>query len=312
MPKQVAADRPPAQYWESRFRSTTFKRDVTALLERAIRSLAAARVKDVVDPALVRRLIHEWHGHLLNHTAIADVAIAAQRRAAGRAKTIGKSAAEFLDPRLVADIEALLTADVVPPADAAAFVGSLMQEEFVRGLFTDLIFTAIVAFNRRVNPLFGGLTTRLLEEQIKNFIRLFMPMLQQHAIAFALDADNQRMFLDVVLGVMRQLLAVPLRQYAEMISPHRRKQTEALIRTAAGNPRFESLLRTVSVAAWDDLYASIRDERIGDMLNLDAQAARLARGAAAVVIPLLSRPLVVTFVAAEMATAAPRRRRRVK
>jgi hypothetical protein len=86
------------------------------------------------------------------------------------------------------------------------FVGDIMRQEFVRRLFTDSIFTSIVSFNQRINPFFGGLTMRVLEDQITGFIRLFMPMLIEQATAFAVSKDNQRIALDFA----RQELFRPL------------------------------------------------------------------------------------------------------
>jgi hypothetical protein len=289
-----------ADYWKHRLRSKAFKANLTALLERELKSLAQNRVCDVVDPALVRTLIREWDGRLLNPQAVADLLIAGQRGAARRAQAHGQSILARLDPQLVRDLDALLKEDFALSADAEAFVASLMQQEFIRRLFMEIIFTAIVAFNRRVNPLFGAFTTRVLEDQIKGFIRLFMPMLQQQATAFVISTGNQRFLLDLMRSIVRELLDVPLPRYVVAISPAERKKLAALIRKTMSNARLESLVREAALAAWDDLYASIERKKIGDLLQLDEHAARLARSGVELILPALTRRGVLEFIAAEV------------
>jgi hypothetical protein len=175
-------------------------------------------------------------------------------------------------------------------------------------LFTDIIFTSIVSFYQKVNPLFGALTMRVLEDQIKGFIRLFMPMLQQQATAFAVSKENQRILLDFARAIVRQLLNEPLRHYAGMVSSGQRTKAEVFIRKAVGNAKLDSQIRKVALAAWDDLYAAIQNKTVGDLLRLEEHAGWLAARCVEVILPALSRPHILRFVAAEiaLATAAPR------
>lgn len=279
-------------------------RALTDLAVVELRALARERIRDVVDAELVRTLIHELDTRVIDRAIVADLVVAGNRRMGQRLAGRTQSLLDLLDRRLVADIAAILEAGTALSPRAQEFVSSLMRKEFVSGLLADVIYTAFVSFQQRVNPLFGAFATRALENQIKGFIRLVMPMLQAQAIAFAVDRRNQRIAVDFAAAVARQLLDVPLARYAAMAASGDGKTAEALIRKAVKNTKLGALTRQAALAIWDDLYGAIRNRRLGDLLRLEEHADWLAARCVEVIRPALSRPHVLRFIAAEVALAA--------
>ena len=300
------------RYWRRRVRSPAFRRALTALLTRELHALSRERVRDVLDPDLVRATIREWGGKIFNRQIVADMVIEVNRRAAARLKKQRASVLGMLDTQLVADLDALLEEDIRLSRHAEDFVSQMMQQEFVRCLFTDIIFTSIVSFHERVNPFFGGITVRLLQEQIKGFIDLFMPMLQEQAAAFAVDKENQRILLDFTRSIIRHLLDEPLAHYAVMVSSGQKRKVEALVRNAiadlGANAKMDKLVREMALALWEGVYRTIRDKRVGELLQLDEHVGWLAKRSVAAIMPVLSRPAMVQFVAAEFTLAATKQR----
>ncbi|HVO22757.1 MAG TPA: hypothetical protein VMW56_03935 [Candidatus Margulisiibacteriota bacterium] len=306
MPKQTETREAQVRYWRHRLRSRAFKRELTALLRRELAVLAGERVKDVVDPKLIRSMIGDWNARMIDRRVLADLVIETGRRA-GRQRSgapLGTPLRRVLDPHLIADIDALVEEGFALSAETEEFVAAIMRQDLVRGLFTDIIFSAIVSFYRRVNPLFGAITMRVLEEQIKGFIRFFMPMLQRQAIAFILDPANQRVAADFARVIVQHLLDQPLPNGWAELAPGQRRRMEALIRHAAGSAKLDAVIRDATLAVWDDLYAMIRNKRVGDLVRIDAQAAWFAERCVEVILPALSRPHLMEFLAAEMARAA--------
>ena len=305
MPKR-ASGTPGAhdRYWQKRIRSKAFKRSLTVLAAQELRALAQERIADVLDAGLIRVFIREWDVRMINREIVADLIIQGNRRMGGRLRRRRESLLGVLDRHLAADLNAILDEDMELSRHAEDFIAKMMRQEFVRRLFTDIIFTSIVSFYEKVNPLFGGLTMRVLEEQIKGFIRLLMPMIQKQATAFAVNAENQRILLDFGRAIIRQLLAEPLRHYAAMVSPDQRQQAEALIRKAVANRQLAAKMRKAVLAAWDGLYKTIRDKQVGELLHLDEHAGWLAERTVEMIVPALSRPHTRRFAAAEMAVAA--------
>jgi hypothetical protein len=312
--KRLAAGSRRDRYGQQRGGSPGFRRALAAVIAGELRALARQRVGQVIDAAAVREVLAQLDIRLLRRDAAAEVAIAAGRRTARRLAGRRDSLAELLDADLLAEIEATIDAGLEMSERGRDALAALMEREFVRGLFTDLIFTALVSFQRKANPLFGGLAVRALEEQIKSFIGLFMPMLQAQAIAFALDRANQRAVLDFARAVARQLLATPIGRYAGAATGASGDAVAALLRHAAANDRLAALARRAAVTAWDDLFAVLKSRRIGDLLRLDEHADWLAARIAAALLPLLQRPAIAAFIADEVdafaAPPAPRPRRR--
>lgn len=292
------------RYWETRIRSREFKRALTELAVREMRALARERIGDVVDAELVRTLIRELDPRVIDRAIVADLVVAGHRRMGARLAGRKQSLLDLLDRRLLADVEAALGAAMELSPRAEELVAGLMRKEFVSRLLADVIYTAFVAFQQRVNPLFGAFATRALEDQIKGFIRLFMPILQARAITFVTEPRNQRSGIEFAAAVTRQLLAVPLAHYAAMATSGDGKRAEALIRKAVQNAKLGALTRQAALAVWDDLYAAIRTRRIGDLVRLEEHADWLAERCVEVIRPALSRPHVLRFIAAEVARAA--------
>ena len=291
------------RYWEKRLRSKEFERALTAVVRRELQLLSAETVENVVDPQAVRRAIRGWSPDIVDRDAVADVIIEFNRRLGERLKRRQESLVDLIDELALADIEGLLEADVQLSRNAEEFVAKLMQQEFVRRLFTDIIYTSIVSFNQKVNPLFGAITMRVMEEQIKSFIRLFMPAVQRQATAFAISEVNQRILLDFGRSIIRQLLEEPLRHYASLIDSGQARRAEALVRRAVGNAKLDSLIRDVTVATWDDLYEAIRRKKVGDVVRLEKKAGWLAERIVELLMPALARPGVVKLIEGEVARA---------
>jgi hypothetical protein len=305
MPKPTSGRRTHhARYWEKRLGSRQFKQALTAVIQREMSALARQHVREVLDAKLVGAIIKEWDGELVDRNVLADLIVHGNRRAGTRLSRRRDSLADLVDRQLLDGIDDILAEDLELSPHVEELIAKMMQQEFFRKLFTDIIFTAIVSFYQRVNPLFGALTMHVLEEQIKGFIRLFMPMIQKQATAFAVSKHNQRIVRDFARSILRELLAQPLGHFADMVTPGQRRKGEALIRTAVRSAEMDALVRTATLAAWDDIYAGIENKRVGELLRLDEHGAWLAARLVAVITPALARPHVLAFVAAEVARYA--------
>jgi len=305
MPRKPAKPgRSQESYWEKRLPSKAFKQALTQTLTRELQLLSKARVAEVLDAELIRGAIREWDTRLIDRERVADLVIQTNRRLTARFTRRQESLLDVLDRELVADIETLLAGLSESSAQTEAFVGDIVRQEFVRRLFTDIIFTSIVSFNQKINPFFGGLTMRVLEDQIKGFIRMFMPMLIEQATAFAVSRDNQRIAFDFVRQIIRQLLDQPLRSFVVTDSPAQRKKIESVIRKAVTNARLQAAIRKATLAVWDDVYGWIREQRVGDLIRLDEQADWLAEQCVKMILPVLERPAVLQLIATETAAAA--------
>jgi hypothetical protein len=290
-------------YWQKRFRSREFRARLAESLAREIQLLGKEPIKKVVDVRQVRKAIEEFDSAILDRKTLADLIIHVGRSFESKVKKQRKSVLEILDADLVAGIHSVLDADLVLSKKVEDLIAQTLRQEFVRNLFVEVIHTSIMSFNKRVNPLFSGLTSSMLEGQIKNFIGMFMPMIQEQAVAFAVSKSNQRVFLDFTRSIVRLFFDVPLASFASMVSAQQRKQVEKLIKQAVGNPQLESVGRQLAVSVWDDVYAKISNRKVGELINVEKYGAQLAERCADVVLAGLTRPGIIELVAEEVAQA---------
>ena len=92
------------------------------------------------------------------------------------------------------------------------------------------------------------------------------------------------------------------------VSTRQRKKTEALLRQAIANESVDALIRKTALAVWDDLYRSIKDRKLGELLHLTANARWVAEQCTAALLPLLNRPSLLRLASDEIALAAAERK----
>jgi hypothetical protein len=292
------------RHWKSRVRAPKFARELTALVAEEIRAAARAKVKDVVDVKRVRRLLEQADLAAFDDGVLTDLVIEAGRTVRARLRAKKQSARELFGAELSASVDALLEEPVVLSRRAESLIGRLMQTELVRDLFTDIIHTSIVSFNKRLNPLFGGVTMTALEPRIKGFIRLFMPMIQQQATAFVVDKDNREGFADFTASILRELLNQPLSNLLALGSVAGRSRARPLVRNGLRSATWQALHRELAIAVWEKLFARLRDKTLGDVIALDEYAEPIAAEIVATLRAALLRPRVVEFLEREAALAA--------
>jgi len=298
-------------YWQKRLSSEEFRDLFTEALEHEIAALSGKRIRDLVDARKVRQLISESDPFLVSRETIADLVHRLGTSVAGRLATDRESILEVLDDAMRARIASLLREDLVLSRPMKAFIASVMEQEFVQSLFTNIIYTSIVSFNQKVNPIFGRMALMAVEGQIKGFIRLFMPMVQQQAIAFATSRRNQAIFFDFMRAIVDHLLNQPIHSFLSVVSQKQKKKAEDIVRHAIRNPSVDALARKAVLAFWDDLYMALKDRKLGELLSLDANGRWVAEQCAALLFPIFTRPGLVSLVIREITLAATPKREKL-
>jgi len=276
---------------------------LTAALAADIASLADEPIENLVDPAAVRALL-ERSETLVHHEVVAELIVAASRRIARDLRTRQSSPWDLLDAELAAEIDLLLDTDIILSEDAENLVGRMMGRELIRDLFTDVIHTAIVSFNKKVNPLFGGLASAMLEDQIKGFIRFFMPLVQARATSFVVDRRNQELFSDFSRSFVRELLDEPIPNLVALVSAEQKRDATPLIHKLAASESLRAMTREMALSVWEEVFAAMRHRKLGELVDVETHAGWLAEQAAPVVTAALARPHLAAFLHREFGGVA--------
>lgn len=262
-------------------------------------------IKDVIDPAFVRSFLRRHGPGFVKRTDLAELVERVAERVVAELKARNKSLLGLVDRELSATIDSILDEDPVLSEGLEDFVGTLMQQEFIKRLFTDIVYTSIVSFNERVNPLFGRLAMGMMEEQIKSFIGLFLPMVLKQATAFAVSRSNQAILFSFTRSIVRQILSEPIPGFLALASPGMRRKLRRLVRQALSDTRLDTFAGEMTLAIWDDLYAQIKHKRLGDLVDLDSHGDWLADRVLELLLPALRKPEIARFIAAEISLCGP-------
>jgi len=105
-------------------------------------------------------------------------------------------------------------------------VSTIIQQPAIKELFTNVIHTSIIAFNKKVNPFHSAFSAFGLEKQIKEFIKPFMDNVLETVAEFITHEENEPLFEDFATKVFEFIIAekpelyldLPLEQMAKTYS----------------------------------------------------------------------------------------------
>lgn len=301
--KKPQAESAATGHWAQRFASPDFKHALNAALEAELRHLSKIKLAEIIDPKLVHAIIDDLGPDAIDRGRFSEVLQHGLEAVIDTLHRSDQSAEDLLGAEAGREIETLLLGGGELSDDAEDFVSELMQQDFVQQLFTEIIFTSIVSFNKKVNPIFGGFAMRAMEDQIRGFIRLFMPMVQQQAAAFALD--NQTAVRELLRELLRQGLRKPLGEHLQKPSAKRKAAGAALLRDGLQSTALDALARQCAHAVWDAVYAPLRHHALGDLVKLDTHAKAWAARLSEILLPFLSHAPLLTVIKTEAAAASP-------
>ena len=284
---------------QERISTASFKKALTHTVGEEIELLANQSFRQVFDDKSVRAAIKAWDNSALRAAAIAEAVVQIQLQIEKRLRKQRQPLVDLVDGDLIDDIEALLGAEMPSPDALEDLVAQAIRQEFVEALFADIIHSAIVSFNKRVNPLFGGIATSVLEDQIRGFIKLMMPMLQDQAISFVLLQSNRQIVSELSSSITRTILAQPLAGLVPQTSAKYRKRVQGLIEEVLNDDRTEAAAKRVMLDLWTDLYSHFKNKKIGTIFDPRILASCIAEPAAEILIVVLSRSKIAELLTTE-------------
>lgn len=296
-PTVAGDDSAAAEAWSRRIRSPGFRASLQQVLRAEIADAGKQPVREIVDAARVRTAIAAWDTATVRAPRVARVAVRVNERIEKRLRRERRPIAELIGPEGMEGIDALLEEDLPNPEALEQILARTIRQQFVRKLFAELIHSAILAFNKRVNPFFSGITATVLDAQIKSFIALGMPMLQEQAVAFALSRANQDFVVDLARSLVRGVLAEPLADLVPQASAGQRKRIERLVVRALESERFREAAPAAALRLWDDVYGQLRDEKLGQLVDVERLAEVLVEPLAEMAIAALTRPRIAALLA---------------
>lgn len=289
LPEEAAA-------WLARLRSPQGRRALRAVVRDEIDAAGNQRLRDLVDERQVRAALAAWDPASLDAGAVAGAAVGVAERMEKRMRRQRRSLEDVAGAKVMDGVHALIDAELPNPEALEEILAQTLRQEFVRKLFAELIHSAILAFNKRVNPIFSGLTASILDDQIRSFIALGMPMLQEQAVAFALSRANQDFVVDLARGLIRAILAAPIADLVPATPAAQRHRVARLVENILASEQLRERAPALALEMWADVFAQVRDRRLGEFVDTASLAGALAEPIAELALALLGRPRVARLL----------------
>ncbi len=173
-------------HWQTRAVSAEFKQKLKELNERAFR--------EFLDIPMVEMLqFIEWQLEKFPldkswHDAFDKMGRDIHDMVSARVKEANLAPDEILDAKTIAAWRQVVSR---PLELDDKTVASIVDAPAVKDLFVTVIHDAIIEFNKKFNPFFGGLAAFGLDKQIKEFIVPFMGHITEIAKNFILNPANR-------------------------------------------------------------------------------------------------------------------------
>jgi hypothetical protein len=221
----------------------------------------------MLDSRIVRDVIRHWDVRVADQAALAEVVIAANRRGGRRLAAHRESLVDLLDPTFVAELERVIDTGLELTGRGRGFLTALIGERVrPRAVHRPDLHRARGVPAPRQPALGGWQCAARRSDQASSASSC--RCCRKQAVAFALDRANQRAVLDLTRAVARHLLAMPIR------ATRRRWPSRAsAVRGAAARGRDQSAPHRSRparyLAAWDDVFANVKNRKIGDLLRVE-------------------------------------------
>lgn len=269
--------------------------DLSAALKIILSDFASMTVGELLSRDDVISLIEKVKPEIID----AKYVVKLGRKIADRvAKSVGDddlAANDFLDAKLKKAFDDILDVDIELTESSKEFVGKVMRANFIRSLFTDVIHITLVNFYKKLNPLFGGLATKMLDTQIRSFIEMFIKIVLDHAVSFVVSPSNVSLFSDFAREVARLLMEEPVEKMSDQLSERHRDKIENAVILAMSNNALHKKLRELGIKIIEDIWPEIEAIRISELVVIKKIDDDLLVLLAKMISPVLLHPQLINF-----------------
>jgi hypothetical protein len=304
--KSLPAQSPLSKHWNQRVHSKAFKVALKKFYLDDMTELSKMRLGDVVDDKIVRRMIREFEFDIFDQKEMTQLVLSQYYATTNFLKKKNFPVSQLLDAKTIRSIEKVVDENVIHPKQFEKILKKIMEQEFIGKFFTDMVHLSIVSFYKKVNPIFGGITVSLLEKQIKGFIGLFIPLVQERATAFVVSPENQALLIQFCRNIFLMMLDEPMGRFVTTPSVKKKKQIETLLREGQVTQEAVLITRQGLLIVFDECYKTLSKKRLKDLFNLNPKNLNwLASNIVEIALPQLQRAHVQEFFVKEIELAMP-------
>lgn len=288
------------KYVQKRLTSPAFKKAFMASLVQEIKDLSSMKIKDVIKPKALGRLILDLDPKLMDQKQARHIVRQEFDVLEGYYKKNNLKLGQLFDKQVNHDIDQLLAEKVEFSTHTKKFVAKVVHSEFITGLFSNILFVAVSSFNKKFNPVLGGLTVILLEKKIRAFIDVIIKNILNQVVEFVVSSKQQEHVAEFSRTVVHLLFEEKIVHFFQELSPEQRNHAENLMESLVFSAKFQKHIREVFLLLFNDFYKVVKNDPMGKYFKLKGQEKWLAQTIAENTYAFWGHPALVDFMTDEI------------
>jgi len=182
------------KYWQERTSSEEFKSDLKKLVNGISDEILELTIEKVVDELneCIKQTNLEQDGTVIGQLAKSFI-LSYGQPSLSEIESKNLSVSQLLEKPTLKAWRDLLDRPVVLPEET---LDSILEQPAIKELLINIIHDAIIAFNKKYNPLYGAMAIFGVDKQIKEFLKPFMDKVTAICRKFLLDEKNSKLFQD--------------------------------------------------------------------------------------------------------------------
>lgn len=219
------------QYVANRISAKGFKDDFLQMLRDLRDETGNVTVKEALDD--ISFLFEQRRPEL--QKAIHSIACDLSEIILDKVGSSGYSGNDVFNTFSKESLKAILLQPVEIPKET---LEELIDQPVIRELFTTIIYSSIINFWKKINPLLGAVAAAAAEKQIRDFIQPFMPTVISMSVDFLTDEKNN----DMMMELNGSVFDILMEQKADLLNHLPTENTGALIKEAGSTLIDDDLL----------------------------------------------------------------------
>lgn len=291
------------EYLQERVESKAFKKSLEKIIYKQIQKGLKLPIKDVLPYEIGRQFIDEFDVFMFNPASFIQIFQLFLQSLEYYFEDTNETLIDFLGQSSVKDIENILNEKYVMSENVERIVREVMHSDFIKSLFTEAVHLSIVSFYKKVNPIFGGMTAKVVEKQVKGLIKPLIKIVVDSAAEYVIRKENQQQLTEFLKNLMILIVNEPVENVFLEFSPRHRKKSETLLKNLAKNSTFEKKMRKIILYTYEYMYEQISTQKVELFIAKESQVKKLAYWGIEFLLVVIKQDEVISFLADELTEA---------
>lgn len=195
------------QALQAHLKTKTFQSRLRKYIEDEISNTLNTPIEKIISKKSLESILNEISIKLLNTKNLSSLSLKFVESLDKKFKSKKIILQDLIHPDVLRTFDSI-QAEIVDHLISEEMLGHLLKSKLSYDVLVQIIHQTIVTFYKKINPLFGGLATQTLDKQIRAFIGIFIPQVQDRIKEFLMGYLDT----EIIQNMLNQALEFTLNQ----------------------------------------------------------------------------------------------------